>query len=166
MHIAIIIKTASISKHPLYKYEWRISMKNKSLALKLLELRQSHNLTQKQLCDSLNIGRSTYSYFETGSRIPDLETLLLIARYYKVSLDELVTDAIPKKQQTETDTNASEIQIIHHLKSKNIPVDFVLKLTKADFDFLKNYKDLTDENRAELQYLMSYKLRKQPRTNS
>lgn len=141
-------------------------MKNKSLALKLLELRQSHNLTQKQLCDSLNIGRSTYSYFETGSRIPDLETLLLIARYYKVSLDELVTDAIPKKQQTETDTNASEIQIIHHLKSKNIPVDFVLKLTKADFDFLKNYKDLTDENRAELQYLMSYKLRKQPRTNS
>ena len=136
-------------------------MKNKSLALKLLELRQSHDLTQKQLCESLNIGRSTYSYFETGSRIPDLETLLLIARYYIVSLDELVTDSIPKKQQKGTDTDFSEIQIIHHLKSKNIPIDFVLELTKADFDFLRNYKDLTDENRAELQYLMSYKLRKQ-----
>ena len=97
-------------------------MKNKSLALKLLELRQSHDLTQKQLCESLNIGRSTYSYFETGSRIPDLETLLLIARYYRVSLDELVTDSIPKKQQKGTDTDFSEIQIIHHLKSKNIPI--------------------------------------------
>lgn len=76
-------------------------MKNKSLALKLLELRQSHDLTQKQLCEALNIGRSTYSYFETGSRIPDLETLLLIARYYKVSLDELVTDSIPKNNRRE-----------------------------------------------------------------
>ena len=90
-----------------------------------------------------------------------METLLLIARYYRVSLDELVTDSIPKKQQKGTDTDFSEIQIIHHLKSKNIPIDFVLELTKADFDFLRNYKDLTDENRAELQYLMSYKLRKQ-----
>lgn len=134
-------------------------MRKKSLALKLLELRQSHDLTQKQLCESLNIGRSTYSYFETGSRIPDVETLLLIARYYKVSLDELVTGSIPNHTQGETD--ASEIQIIHHLKSKNIPINFVLELTKADFDFLKNYKELSDENRAELQYLISYKLRKQ-----
>lgn len=138
-------------------------MKKKSLALKLLELRQSHGLTQKQLCENLNIGRSTYSYFETGSRIPDLETLLLIARYYKVSLDELVTDSLPNSSSGNADLDSSEIQIIHHLKSKNIPVNFVLELTKADFDFLRNYKDLTDENRAELQYLMSYKLRKQPK---
>ena len=72
-------------------------MKKKSLALKLLELRQAHDLTQKQLCESLNIGRSTYSYFETGSRIPDVETLLLIARYYDVSIDELVTDSKPHR---------------------------------------------------------------------
>lgn len=134
-------------------------MKKKSLALKLLELRQSHDLTQKQLCESLNIGRSTYSYFETGSRIPDVETLLLIARFYKVSLDELVTGSVP--EHSLEDSEYSDIQILHHLKSKNIPIDSVLKLTKADFDFLKNYKELTDENRAELQYLMSYKLRKQ-----
>ena len=55
-------------------------MKKQSLGLKLLELRQLHNLTLKQLCEALNIGRSAYSYFETGSRIPDLETLLLFAR--------------------------------------------------------------------------------------
>lgn len=96
-------------------------MKKKSLALKLLELRQSHNLTQKQLCESLNIGRSTYSYFETGSRIPDLETLLLIARYYHVSLDDLVTDAISDHTSEEPCGEYSDIQILHHLKSKNIP---------------------------------------------
>ncbi len=35
------------------------------------------------------------------------------------------------------------------------------RAVNAGIDFLKNYKELTDENRAELQYLMSYKLRKQ-----
>lgn len=138
-------------------------MKKKSLGLKLLELRQSHNLTQKQLCESLNIGRSTYSYFETGSRIPDIETLLLIAQYYKVSLDELVSSSNSASDniQKEADGDGFDIRILHHLKSKRIPVDFVLDLTKADFDFLKDYKKLTDDNKAELQYLMSYKLRKQ-----
>lgn len=136
-------------------------MKNKSLALKLLELRQSHDLTQKQLCESLNIGRSTYSYFETGSRIPDLETLLLIARYYHVSLDELATDFTSAQIPSEADNKYSDINLIHHLKSKNIPVDFVMELSKSDFDFLKSYKRLNDENKAELQYLMNYKLRKQ-----
>lgn len=65
-------------------------MEKKALGLKLLELRQQHNLTQQQLCQALNIGRSTYSYFETGSRTPDIDTLLLIANYYQVTLDELL----------------------------------------------------------------------------
>ena len=100
-------------------------MGKKTLGLKLLELRQQHNLTQKQLCESLNLGRSTYSYFETGSRTPDIDTLLLIARYY------------------------------------NITIEDVMELSKADFNFLMDYKRLTEENKAELQYIMNYKLRKQ-----
>ena len=136
-------------------------MKKKSLALKLLELRQAHDLTQKQLCESLNIGRSTYSYFETGSRIPDVETLLLIARYYDVSLDELVTDSKPHRASETAGAECPDIQILHHLMSKNIPVDFVMELSIADCDFLYHYKELTDENKAEMQSLMNYKLREQ-----
>ena len=138
-------------------------MENKSLGLKLLELRQAHGLTQKQLCESLNLGRSTYSYFETGSRVPDLETLLLIARYYHVSLDELVSPSVPAPKCTtnEFDGGYSDIQIIHHLKSKRIPIDFIMNLSKADFDFLEDYSKLTDDKNAELQFLMKYKLKKQ-----
>ncbi|MCI8449481.1 MAG: helix-turn-helix transcriptional regulator [Eubacterium sp.] len=136
-------------------------MKKQSLGLKLLELRQLHNLTQKQLCEALNIGRSAYSYFETGSRIPDLETLLLFARYYKVSLDELVSSDWAQETVPAEDSEYSNTQIVYHLKSKHIPVEFILELSKADFDFLKDYKQLTDDNKAELLYLMNYKLRKQ-----
>ncbi|MDE7205858.1 MAG: helix-turn-helix domain-containing protein [Lachnospiraceae bacterium] len=138
-------------------------MKKGSLGLKLLELRQLHNLTQKQLCEALNIGRSTYSYFETGNRMPDVETLILIAQYYKVSLDELIgySDSISENTKTDADDSCSDIQILHYLKSKNVSKEFILKLSKADFDFLKDYKQLTDDNKAELQYLVNYKLRKQ-----
>lgn len=138
-------------------------MKKGSLGLKLLELRQLHNLTQKQLCEALNIGRSTYSYFETGSRMPDIETLILIAQYYNVSLDELIgySDSVSEHAKTDADDNCSDIQVLHYLKSKNVSKEFILKLSKADFDFLKDYKQLTDENKAELQYLVNFKLRRQ-----
>ena len=36
-----------------------------------------------------------------------------------------------------------------------------MELSKADFDFLTDYKKLTAENQAELNYLMNYKIRKQ-----
>lgn len=138
-------------------------MEKKSLGLKLLALRQANGLTQKQLCEDLNMGRSTYSYFETGSRVPDIETLLLIAQYYQVSLDELVnpSQAASCPADKDTDGNHSDIEITHHLMSRHIPVDFILGLSKADYDFLKDYKELTEDNKAELQYLMNYKLKKQ-----
>lgn len=74
-----------------------------TLGLKLLDLRQQHNLTQKQLCKELNIGRSTYSYFETGTRTPDIETLMLSAEYYDVSLDKFLNRfrELSKDQQDE-----------------------------------------------------------------
>lgn len=138
-------------------------MGKKTLGLKLLELRQQHNLTQKQLCESLNLGRSTYSYFETGSRTPDIDTLLLIARYYNITIEELVPSSNLKSYSTieQSNDNLLDIQIVHHLKSKHIPIEAVMELSKADFNFLMDYKRLTEENKAELQYIMNYKLRKQ-----
>lgn len=133
-------------------------MPQNRISLKLLELRQQHNLTQKQLCENLNISRSVYSYFECGRRIPDIDTLLMFAEYYEVSLDELVVGS-----STEIDTSAYDlgIALVRHLQSKHIPIENIMKLSKADFDFLTDYKKLTAENQAEMNYLMNYKIRKQ-----
>lgn len=133
------------------------------LGLKLLGLRQKHGLTQKQLCSELNISRANYSYFENGRRIPDLGTLLLIAKFYSVSLDELVSYSPGSsvgciQDNTDLGTAAS---ILQHLKAKHIPIESIRKLSKADFDFLMDYKKLSEDNRAELSYIMAYKLRKQ-----
>lgn len=139
-------------------------MKKPALGLRLLELRQSHNLTQKQLCENLNIGRSTYSYFETGSRLPDIETLIMFANYYKISVDQLLGlsgDPADPSKLFVTDDDNMQNQLLFHLRSKHIPPEFVLQLSKADYDFFKDYLLLTPDNKAELQYLTQYKLKKQ-----
>lgn len=133
------------------------------LGLKLLELRQENNLTQKQLCSELHISCANYSYFETGRRIPDLSTLLLIAKFYSISLDELVSYSPNSSKDCMKDNVNLEIaiSILQHLKAKHIPLEDIKELSKADFDFLMNYKRLSADNKDELIYLMAYKLRKQ-----
>jgi transcriptional regulator with XRE-family HTH domain len=139
-------------------------MEKTALGLRLLELRQSHNLTQKQLCCDLNIGRSTYSYYETGARLPDIETLLMMADYYHISLDELVGLQASKKAPDAANTasrDALASQCLLHLRSRHIPLDFLLAMSKSDYDYFQSYLKLTPENKAELQYLTQYKLKKQ-----
>lgn len=139
------------------------NMSKHKISLKLLELRQQHNLTQKQLCERLNISRSVYSYFECDRRTPDVDTLLMFSEYYGISLDELVTGSpvTDKKSAQKPSASDSGTALARHLQSKHIPLERVMQLTKADFDFLSDYKKLSAENQAEMVYLMNYKIRKQ-----
>lgn len=56
----------------------------------LKELRNYSGMTQEAISRELNISRQTYSYYETGSRIPDLEMACRLAAYYHITLDQLV----------------------------------------------------------------------------
>lgn len=60
-----------------------------NLGNKLKELRAAENLTQAALAERLNISRVNYTRYETNASRPDLETLIAIADFYDISLDEL-----------------------------------------------------------------------------
>ncbi len=60
-----------------------------NIGKKLKELRKSYNYTQEQLAMRLNISRVNYTRYESGKVRPDYETLLLLADFYDISLDEL-----------------------------------------------------------------------------
>jgi len=60
----------------------------------LKRLRLYCGLTQKQIADQLNIDRSTYTYYETGKTVPDVETLKKLSRLYYITLDTLVDSKI------------------------------------------------------------------------
>ena len=56
---------------------------------KLKQLRLLEGLTQQQLAEKLNLSRVNYTRYETGAVRPDYETLILLADFYDISLDEL-----------------------------------------------------------------------------
>jgi transcriptional regulator with XRE-family HTH domain len=62
-----------------------------SLADRLKELREKRGLTQDQIADLTKINRATYSNYESGRRKPPGKKLELLAKFYKVSVDYLLT---------------------------------------------------------------------------
>lgn len=56
----------------------------------LRELRTEKNLTQKQLANELGVLERTVSYWENGSRECDFDTLILIAKFFGVTIDYLL----------------------------------------------------------------------------
>ena len=65
-------------------------MKENVFGKKLKELRIEKGLSQRQVGKIFNVCNQTISFWETGSREPDLDTLLEIAHYFEVPLEDLV----------------------------------------------------------------------------
>lgn len=59
------------------------------LAYRLKELRRNANLTQIELSKLTHINRRTISGYETGALFPTIETLLILSKFFKVSIDYL-----------------------------------------------------------------------------
>lgn len=54
---------------------------------RIREIREDCSLTQQKVADLLHIGQRTYADYESGkTRIP-VDSLLILARYYNVSMD-------------------------------------------------------------------------------
>ncbi len=58
--------------------------------MRIRDMREDRDLTQKQLADHLHIRQNTYSQYETGQRQLPLDVLIALARYYKTSADYLL----------------------------------------------------------------------------
>lgn len=56
----------------------------------LLKLRQEKGLTQQEVADGSNLSLRGYQNYERGLREPSLSTLIALADFYDISLDELV----------------------------------------------------------------------------
>lgn len=66
------------------------------LAYNIVRLRKRAGLTQAQLADKLNMTPAAVSKWETGAATPDLDTLIALADYFRVTVDELLGH-IPNK---------------------------------------------------------------------
>lgn len=57
------------------------------LGNRLRDLREDHDLTQLQCAKLAYISKNSYIRYENGERIPPLDVIVTLARYYDVSVD-------------------------------------------------------------------------------
>lgn len=62
--------------------------------MRLKELREDRDITQKEIAGFLNIRQNTYSQYENGQRQLPIDSLIKLAAFFKTSCDYIleVTD--------------------------------------------------------------------------
>lgn len=72
------------------------------MRIRIRDLREDSDLTQRQIADYLMCDQSLYSKYERGERVLPLEAAVKLAQYYHTSVDYLVglTDIRTPYQRT------------------------------------------------------------------
>ena len=81
---------------------------NIEIANRLVNLRKQSGLSQEQLAEKIGVSRQAVSKWERSEASPDTDNIILLARLYNISLDELLKteDEIPTES---VEANAEEI---------------------------------------------------------
>ncbi len=58
--------------------------------MRIKDLREDLDLTQRELSEYLHIKQNTYSQYENGQRQIPIEQLIALAKYYNTSIDYLL----------------------------------------------------------------------------
>jgi len=64
------------------------------------KLRKERNLTQQQVADYLGIDRSTYAYYESGRTRINIDVIVGLAHFYKVSYATIIGNPDPVLQDS------------------------------------------------------------------
>lgn len=75
---------------------------NINLTAKYLQhLRRSHNYTQEELAQKLDISRQAVSKWETGVTVPEVDVLLKISKLYGISINDILEPKIQPQRITD-----------------------------------------------------------------
>lgn len=92
-----------------------------SFSDRIRKLRQDMDITQSELANKLGITTTALSFFESGSRIPNIEVLRNMATIFNVSSDYLLGLSEKKETSSDLKTYADMIRhIIPLLEQSNI----------------------------------------------
>ena len=76
---------------------------NIEIANRLVKLRKENNLSQEALANKLGISRQAVSKWERAEASPDTDNLIMLAKIYHMSLDDLL--------KTDQDDSSSDNQV-------------------------------------------------------
>lgn len=87
---------------------------------KIVSLRKKYNFTQEKLAEKIDISRQTLSSWEGDITSPDLKQASILAKIFKISLDELVSNNV----EFECKDNLKNNQIFSKLINKTAYLNF------------------------------------------
>ncbi len=70
------------------------------MIVKINELRKERNVSQKELASYLNVSQAQISKYESGLNEPDISTLIKIADFFQISIDDLLEHNYAKTSYT------------------------------------------------------------------
>lgn len=81
---------------------------NIEIANRLAELRRKNNLSQEELAAKLGLSRQAVSKWERAEAAPDTTNLILLAKLYNVSLDELLSTESSEEELVQENVDQNE----------------------------------------------------------
>lgn len=99
---------------------------------RLLTLRKKQSLTQQQVANELQISRVSLGLYESGQRLPDIEVLAKIAKYYNVSADYL----LGRSEAKTLDTKVQDICEYTGLTEENVEKLHIKKTNEKNLSFI------------------------------
>lgn len=118
-----------------------------SIAENLRTIREQRGLQQKQVALEIGIGTTNYNRLENGQREASINVLDKLAKYYGITIDEIVhfdNKKLPPKEVTIQDKAIVEqVNLISQLdeKEKNVVYTIV-----ESFISKKRFKDFVQQN--------------------
>lgn len=96
-----------------------------NLGDKLKSARVNNNLSRNQVAELIGVSVSMIGHYETGERVPSVETLLKLASQYKVSIDYLLGNTTNSNSLSLDGLTYKQIQAVKQIVDcfRNLPGD-------------------------------------------
>ena len=98
---------------------------------KLYKLRKAHGFSQEALAEKLNTSRQAVSKWENNNGYPETEKIILLAKIFQVSLDDLLMDE--REMSSEHDNADRDVEDKHFYKGEEKTGYYVNRETANGF---------------------------------
>lgn len=120
-----------------------------SFGSNLERLRKNHKLSQAKLGNALGITQQMISSYEKNISSPNMESLIKLSDFFKVSIDDLVDHKI---EAAETDASVSQLKHLINTFTKE-DIDRCLMILNAiliEREEYENYKKFNRSNQTKV----------------
>lgn len=126
---------------------------------RLKALRQEYQLTQNQLAKKLDTSKSNISKYESDTIEPNMKTLVLISKYFNVSIDYLLGN--PTKEKITHSPSSSDTELMEYFhKIQNTAIiseqdkakvtqffPYATALSNEELELIEYYNELSVKDR-------------------